>query len=128
MTSNQAPFQPQPVRQLRRSQTDRKLSGVCGGVAEYLNIDSTVVRIGVVVGTILSGGWLALAYVVAIVMMPDGHQPPVWNYPGRPATATATPAYTAPAPAAAEPPVAAGRGTISPRRLSGTRTAPAPSQ
>ncbi len=67
MTRNQAPFQPQqPIRQLRRSQTDRKLSGVCGGVAEYLNVDSTVVRIVAVVGTILSGGWLALAYLVAI--------------------------------------------------------------
>jgi phage shock protein C len=94
MTSNQSPFQPQPTRQLRRSQTDRKLSGVCGGVAEYLNIDSTVVRIGVVVGTILSGGWLALAYVVAIVVMPDGKQPPVWNYPGQP---------TGPAPTQAAP-------------------------
>ncbi len=89
MTSTQSPFQPQSkVRQLRRSQTDRKLSGVCGGLADYLNIDSTVVRIGVVVGTILSGGWLALAYIVAIVVMPDGKQPPVWNYPTAPAATT----------------------------------------
>lgn len=102
MTSNQAPSQSQqPIRQLRRSQTDRKLSGVCGGLAEYLNVDATLVRIGVVVGTILTGGWLALAYIVAIVMMPDGRQPPVWNYPG---TAETQPAPNPPA--AAEPPAA----------------------
>ena len=32
-------------RKLTRSTTDRKIAGVCGGIAEYLNVDPTVVRI-----------------------------------------------------------------------------------
>jgi phage shock protein C len=43
------------VRKLYRSQTDKKIAGVCGGLAEYFNIDVTVVRI-VFVLLLLPGG------------------------------------------------------------------------
>ncbi len=33
------------MRKLYKSQTDKKLCGVCGGIAEYFNIDSTVIRL-----------------------------------------------------------------------------------
>ena len=36
------------MKKLFRSSTDRKICGVCGGIAEYFNIDSTLVRLGVV--------------------------------------------------------------------------------
>ena len=42
-------------KQLRRSRTDRYLGGVCGGVASYLNMDATLVRILTVVATLFTG-------------------------------------------------------------------------
>ena len=48
-------------RQLRRSQTDRKISGVCGGIAEYLNVDPTLVRLAAVVLAVITGG----AFIIA---------------------------------------------------------------
>ena len=33
-------------KKLYKSSTDKKIAGVCGGIAEYFNIDSTVVRLG----------------------------------------------------------------------------------
>ena len=38
------------MKKLFRSSTDRKICGVCGGVAEYFDIDSTLVRLGVATG------------------------------------------------------------------------------
>ncbi len=62
-----------PVRKrLTRSSSDRMLSGVCGGVAEYAGIDANLVRLVVVLGTIFGFGSLAIAYVVAWVLMPQG--------------------------------------------------------
>jgi len=55
---------------LTRSRRDKKLFGVCGGIADALNIDSTLVRIAFVVGTIVTSGvpfivgYLALAYLM----------------------------------------------------------------
>jgi len=69
-------------RELRRSQTDRKISGVCGGIAEYLNVDPNIVRLAAIALTIITGGAFILAYVIAIVVMPDSPKPaPVWNPP-----------------------------------------------
>ena len=47
-----------------------KLAGVCGGLAEYFNIDSTLVRLGWVVFCALGGSGL-LAYIIAALVMPD---------------------------------------------------------
>lgn len=41
---------------LERSRTNKKLMGVCGGLAEYLNLDATLVRIAFVIGTIATSG------------------------------------------------------------------------
>ncbi|MGH3357120.1 MAG: PspC domain-containing protein [Nocardioidaceae bacterium] len=60
-----------PQKRLVRSRDDRMLGGVCGGVAEYLGIDSTLVRILVVVGTVLGFGSLVLAYIIGWVLIPD---------------------------------------------------------
>jgi phage shock protein PspC (stress-responsive transcriptional regulator) len=61
----------QQRRRLVRSRDDRWISGVCGGVAEYLGIDSNLVRLIVVVGTIFGVGSLAVAYIVAWILMPE---------------------------------------------------------
>ena len=55
---------------LTRSRTDKKLLGVCGGIAEYLNLDPTLVRIAFVIGVITSFGPLVLAYFGLAFAMP----------------------------------------------------------
>lgn len=56
-------------KKLRKS-ADKKLCGVCGGVAEYFSIDPTLVRIGTVVLSLCYGCGL-LAYVIAAIVMPN---------------------------------------------------------
>jgi phage shock protein PspC (stress-responsive transcriptional regulator) len=56
-------------RKLYRSETDRMLGGVCGGLAEYFNIDSTILRL-VFVLFVLWGGGGALAYIICWIVIP----------------------------------------------------------
>jgi len=58
---------------LTRSTEDRKIAGVCGGLAEFLGIDSTVVRFAWVVLAIIPGAIIfgCLAYLVAWFIMPE---------------------------------------------------------
>ena len=58
-----------PKRKLRKSR-DKKVSGVASGIAEYFNIDPTLVRIAFVVGTIASGGPFFLSYILLGMIMP----------------------------------------------------------
>lgn len=59
---------------LRRSRRHKLLGGVCGGLAEWLGWDVTLVRILYVVVSILSAAFPgALVYVVLWIMMPKGH-------------------------------------------------------
>ncbi|GAB2811044.1 PspC domain-containing protein [Dyella kyungheensis] len=58
-------------RRLHRSLTDRKLAGVCGGIAEYLGWDPTLVRVLWIVLTFLGGSGI-LAYLILWLVMPDG--------------------------------------------------------
>ena len=57
-------------KKLYKSSTYKKIAGVCGGIAEYFNIDSTLVRLGWVVFCALGGSGL-LAYIIAALVMPD---------------------------------------------------------
>jgi len=58
---------------LTRSRTDRRLGGVCGGLAEYLAIDSTVIRVAWAVLTIVPGAIVlgVVTYVVAWFIIPE---------------------------------------------------------
>lgn len=87
---------------LRRSRTDRYIGGVCGGVAAYLNMDATLVRILTVVITLFTGVPVIL-YLVALFLMPEEDvaptgpigpgSDPVWGAGGPPwAQAPGTPA------------------------------------
>jgi phage shock protein C len=59
-------------KRLYLSSTDKKLSGVCGGIAEYLGQDPTLIRLGWVVLTILTGGFLGIiGYIVAAAIIPN---------------------------------------------------------
>ena len=57
-------------KRLYKSKTDRKLCGVCGGLAEYLDVDPTVVRL-IWALAILCAGCGVLAYIVAALVLPD---------------------------------------------------------
>jgi phage shock protein C len=57
-------------KKLTRSTTDRKVAGVCGGLADYFGIDPTVTRVGFIVTTLFTGGAAALAYLAMMIVMP----------------------------------------------------------
>ena len=57
-------------KKLYKSNTDKKLCGVCGGIAEYLNMDSTIVRL-ILVLAVLFAGCGVLAYIIAALVMPE---------------------------------------------------------
>ena len=57
-------------KKLYKSETNKMLAGVCGGSAEYFNIDPTLVRLGWVVFCALGGSGL-LAYIIMAIIMPS---------------------------------------------------------
>ena len=56
---------------LYRSIKDPKIAGVCSGIAEYFNIDPTLIRLGGVLLACVSCGTAVVAYFVAAVIIPD---------------------------------------------------------
>jgi len=68
------------TRRLYKSRADRMLDGVCGGVAEYFGLDSTLVRLAWVLLTLV-GGMGVVLYIIAMIIMPvnrgEAQAPPV---------------------------------------------------
>ena len=58
------------MKQLYKSNINRKIAGVCGGIGEYFGIDPTLVRLGFVALSLLAGGGLAV-YIIAAIIMPE---------------------------------------------------------
>jgi phage shock protein C len=56
-------------KRLHRSRTERMIAGVCGGLAEYFNIDPTLVRVLWVLAVLLAGTGV-LAYIILWILMP----------------------------------------------------------
>lgn len=61
-------------KKLYRSRDSRMICGVCGGVAEYFNIDPTLIRLGFVLAACASFGMMVLGYFVAAVIIPDKNE------------------------------------------------------
>ena len=57
--------------QLRRSRADRRLLGVCGGIAYYFGIDSTVVRVMAVILLVLFAPSAIIAYLILALVVPS---------------------------------------------------------
>lgn len=57
-------------KRLTKSGTDRKICGVCGGLAEYLNLDPTFIRLAWVL-LVLAAGTGVFAYIIAAIIMPE---------------------------------------------------------
>lgn len=64
-----------PVKRLQRLPAQGKIAGVCAGLADYLDVDVTILRIIFVVLTLASGGFGIIVYIVLALMMPIGNQP-----------------------------------------------------
>ena len=58
------------IGRIHRSTRDRKLAGVCGGIAEWLGIDPVIIRIGWMILTLCWGSGV-LAYIVCALVLPE---------------------------------------------------------
>lgn len=60
------------MKKLYRSKKDRKLCGICGGLAQYIDLDSTIIRLIVVVLSLCTAivGAL-LVYIIAALIIPE---------------------------------------------------------
>ena len=59
-----------PKARLHKSTKDRQVAGVCGGIAEYLHVDPTIVRLATVV-LMLGWGSGLLAYIICALVLPQ---------------------------------------------------------
>ena len=57
-------------KKLYRSRTDKKVCGVCGGLARYLNMDVSIMRLIAVLLILFAGGGL-LAYIICALVIPE---------------------------------------------------------
>ena len=63
---------PDVSRPLRRSRTNRQIAGVMGGLAEYFNVDPTLLRVIYVVGSIVSAAFPGvLVYLLLWLLIPE---------------------------------------------------------
>ena len=56
---------------LTRSQSNRMIAGVCAGIADYLNIDPTIVRLMFVLAFFTGFGGIAIVYLVMALIVPE---------------------------------------------------------
>ncbi len=69
-TASTPPPPPTAPRRLYRSSDDEVIAGVCGGLGEYFDIDSTLIRIAFVL-LVFAGGAGILAYILAWIFIPQ---------------------------------------------------------
>ena len=101
-----------PGRRLYRSRIDKKIGGVCGGLADYFDIDPAIVRVIAVVLGLLNGIGI-IAYIVALIAIPyDPEQRPGF---ARGAASSSSPQEPTPSSSAAE--TAAPQGGTSRRGI-----------
>ena len=60
-------------KRLYKSNENKMLAGVCGGIAEYFNMDPTLVRLGLIVFCALGGSGI-IAYIIAAIIIPRNPQ------------------------------------------------------
>ena len=95
-----SPYPPSVPKKLYRSRSKRMIAGVCGGLADYLNMDPTLVRILTVVISLFTGIPVVL-YIVALFVVPEEPAPfPPQGYPPVNGPQSYDNPYAAPAPGA----------------------------
>jgi len=60
------------VKKLYRNRTDRKIWGVCGGVANYFSIDPTIVRILAIISLFFSGVGIIIYLIMTVIVPLEG--------------------------------------------------------
>jgi phage shock protein PspC (stress-responsive transcriptional regulator) len=73
------------TKRLTRSSTDKYVGGVSAGLANHLGIDPTLVRVGWIFGSLISGGAAILAYVAMMIVVPREDEISEDRLPGVPA-------------------------------------------
>ena len=58
------------MKKLYKVETDKKICGVCGGIAEYFEVDSSLIRLGAIAVICLSAGTGVVAYIAAAYILP----------------------------------------------------------
>ncbi|WP_025029049.1 PspC domain-containing protein [Caldalkalibacillus mannanilyticus] len=58
------------MKKLVRAHHNRMIGGICGGLGEYFNVDTTFIRLGFVLGLFMSFGTMAVVYLVGMVIIP----------------------------------------------------------
>ena len=58
------------TKKLYRSNSNKMLLGVCGGISEYFDLDPTLIRVLWAIVTVFSGGIGIIAYIVSAILMP----------------------------------------------------------
>ncbi|MDR3687637.1 MAG: PspC domain-containing protein [Coriobacteriia bacterium] len=98
-------------KKLYRSRTNRMIGGVMGGVAEYMGVDATVLRVIYAFLSLFTGIWWGfLLYILAMIIVPEQPYPAGWV----PAPAPPVPAPPAPAPPAPPAPPMPQSGFVAP--------------
>jgi len=62
-------------KQLTRSSTDKKLTGVSGGMAEYFDVDANLVRVGWIIATLFTGVAILAYFAIALIVPSDDRLP-----------------------------------------------------
>jgi len=69
-------------KKLYRSRTDRIVCGVCGGIAEYFDIDPLVARLALLLFTLLGGSGI-IAYIICAIVIPKAPKATEAHFTGR---------------------------------------------
>src|SRR5579883_3527319 len=77
-----APGAPGAPQRLYRSRLDRKVAGICGGLAQHASMDPTLMRVLWVAATFLTGGVPIIAYIILWIVVPE--EPVLALPPGSP--------------------------------------------
>ncbi|MBM7096892.1 MULTISPECIES: PspC domain-containing protein [Alteribacter] len=59
------------MKRLYRTEHDRKISGVCGGIAAYFNVDATLIRLLAIIALIFGNVATLLAYIIGVFVIPS---------------------------------------------------------
>jgi phage shock protein C len=62
---------PQPTKRLYRTRDDQMIAGVCGGIARYLGVDPTLIRVAAVIALVFAFPAALIGYLLAWAIMPS---------------------------------------------------------
>lgn len=67
------------MKRLYRSKKEQMLGGICGGLAEYIDVDPSIIRLVWVVLIVLSWGLFLLVYIAAWIIIPASPEESAWQ-------------------------------------------------